>query len=165
MTTPTVSLFDNEREANLTSSVEMIEGALIELGHVVADSRRAEEGAERSWRVSKGSAHVDVHLLEGDPLWILRISAAVMTCDEGVDVAALFRHLLEKNAHEVTGAAFALEGPVVHLVAERSTLDLDPGEVRQTIERVQNFADDYDEALVERFGGRIGAEPEPEPEP
>lgn len=165
MTTPTVSLFDNEREANLTSSVEMIEGALIELGHIVAESRRGEDGIERSWRVGKGSAHVDVRLLESSPLWILRISAAVMTCDDSVDRAALFANLLEKNAREVTGAAFALDGDMVILVSERSTLDLDPGEVRESIERVQTWADQLDGVLVERFGGTLGASPEPPEEP
>lgn len=162
MTTPTVSLFDNEREANLTSSVEMIEGALIELGHIVAESRRDEDGVEKSWRVDKGSAHVDVRVLSGEPLWTLRVSAAVMTCNDQVSREELFRYLLAKNAREVTGAAFALEGDVVLLVAERSTVDLDPSEVRQTIERVQRFADDYDEALVERFGGAVGAPEIPE---
>ena len=54
------------------------------------------------------------------------------------------------------GIAFAIRQNEVVLVAERSTLDLDRSEVFQMIERVQECADHYDDALVDEFGGRLG---------
>ncbi len=86
----------------------------------------------------------------------LRVSAVVMTLDAAVDRAALFAHLLELNAR-LCGVAFATDGDHVLLVSERSTLDLDDSEVRDAIERVTTYADEHDDALVARFGGRIGA--------
>lgn len=158
MTRDTISLFDNERDANLKSSIEMIENALIELGHVVADTRCEKAGAERCWRLVAGSAQVDVELIDDRaPAWTLRASAAVMTASGATDRESLFRHLLEKNASAVSGAAFALAKDTVMLVTERSTVDLDPSEVRDLIARVETYADQYDDALVEAFGGEHGA--------
>ena len=78
-----------------------------------------------------------------------------MTIDAGVNVRALYQHLLERNA-ELWGAAFALELDKVVLVAERSTLDLDRSEVADMIRRVTTYADDHDDTLVAKFGGRLG---------
>ncbi len=157
MSAEKVSLFENEREANLTSCTEMVEAALIELGHVALDARIIGGKCEYSWRIEKGSAVVDVEVHRGEPLWILRVSAVVMTTTGVADPASLHRHLLELNASEVTGAAFALEGEHVLLVSERSTVDLDQSEARETIGRIRSAADDYDDVLVERFGGTLGA--------
>lgn len=157
MTRDTISLFDNERDANLKSSIEMVESSLIELGHIVADARRSHEQAERCWHVEAGSAEVEIYLIQSEPLWILRVSASVMTATGDTRRDELFRTLLEKNASEVTGVAFALEGDTVMLVAERSTVDLDPSEVLEIIARVQRYADKYDDALVDEFGGVRGA--------
>lgn len=156
MSAESVSLFDNEREANLTSTIEMIEGALIELGHMALDARIVGGDAECSWRIEKGSATVDIQVHSSEPLWTLRVSAVVMTAKEIADPASLHKHLLTLNAQDVTGAAFALDGDRVLLIAERSTVDLDQSEAKQMIDRVQTAADNYDDVLVERFGGVIG---------
>jgi hypothetical protein len=79
----------------------------------------------------------------------------VMTLDTKVDRAALYAHLLDANTR-LCGAAYATDGDRVLLVSERSTLDLDRSEVRDVIRTVLGYADDHDEALVARFGGRLG---------
>jgi hypothetical protein len=79
-----------------------------------------------------------------------------MTIDDKVDRPALFSHLLELNAG-LAGAAFATDGDHVLVVCERSTLDLDRSEVQDLIVHVTTTADDHDDALVARFGGRLGA--------
>ena len=86
----------------------------------------------------------------------LRVSSVVLTLDARVDRAALFAHLLAENAN-LSGAAFATHGDQVLLVSERSTLDLDQSEVLDVISRVATYADDHDDVLVARFGGRLGA--------
>jgi hypothetical protein len=42
-------------------------------------------------------------------------------------------------------------------VTERSTLDLDRSEVLELIKRITTYADDHDDILVARFGGKLGS--------
>jgi hypothetical protein len=175
------ALFANHRETNLISTVALVEQVLGDLGYPPADHQVSEPGASHVWRLVKGSAITRIAVVEhseaggGDPAGSaggaggkaprgivhpkfphLRVSAVVMTLDAAVDRAALFAHLLELNAR-LCGVAFATDGDHVLLVSERSTLDLDDSEVRDAIERVTTYADEHDDALVARFGGRIGA--------
>jgi|GEM_PF-640861 len=164
---PSIGLFENEREANLSSTVAMIEDVLVELGHFLNECRvdmpKREatgvlEAAEyREWRVIKGSASIRIALVDREDFLKLRVVSPVLTVDAGVDTAALYTHLLQLNCEAIAGAAFAVSGPEVLLVAERSTLDLDRSEVLDLIRRVQNYADDHDDQLVARFGGQLGA--------
>jgi hypothetical protein len=153
----TTALFANQREVNLTSTVAMIEDVLVELGHFLNQCRDDRDGALRSWKVHKGSAAVRISVIEGDDFTHLRVMAPVMTIAPATDRAALFAHLLGINC-ELCGAAFALRGDVVMIVAERSTLDLDRSEVMDVVARVQRYADDHDDALVADFGGTLGGE-------
>src|SRR5437763_14784692 len=111
-----------------------------------------------AWRIGNGSAITRIAIVARAAFPHLRVSAVVMTLDATVDRAALFGHLLELNAG-LCGVAFAADGDHVLLVSERSTLDLDDSEVRDAIERVTTYADAHDDALVTRFGGRLGASP------
>jgi len=154
---PNLGIFDNAGQTNLASTVTMVEDVLIELGHFVNECRVAPGDAEYAWRVVKGSAVARISLSSAEPYAQLRIVAPVMTTDARVDVAKLYRHLLNLNYTRLIGAAFATRQNEVVIVAERSTLDLDRSEVRDLIERVQQYADDYDDVLVEEFGGRVGA--------
>lgn len=149
------ALFANQRETNLASTVVLVEEALAELGHPAPASRAHEPTALHAWQIPKGSSMTRVALLHRAEFTHLRAYAVVMTCDPAVDRAALHLYLLETNA-TLCGAAFAMAGDQVLLVAERSTLDLDRSEVLDLLRRVTTYADDHDDALVGRFGGRIG---------
>jgi hypothetical protein len=152
------SLFANQREINLTSTVALVEQVLGELGHPPDASRVKEPGALHAWRLTRGSAVTTVTVVPRSAFPHLRVTAVVMTLDAavGIDRAALFAHLLELNAR-LCGVAFATDGDRVLLVGERSTLDLDHSEVHDAIERVTTYADEHDDVLVARFGGRVGA--------
>ncbi len=150
------ALFSNQRETNLQSTVALVEAVLGELGHPAAGARIEDKTALHAWRFQQGSAAIAVALVHRTAFTHIRVSAVVMTLDAKVDRAALFAHLLTRNA-ELTGAAFALDGNRVLLVSERSTLDLDRSEVTDLIRRVAQYADDHDDLLVERFGGTLGA--------
>lgn len=150
------SLFANQRETNLASTVALVEQALTELGHAPAASRLADPGTVHAWRIARGSAITRVTVVQRSAFPHLRVQAVVMTLDAAVDRAALFAHLLELNAG-LCGTAFATSGDQVLLVSERSTLDLDHSEVIDVIERVTTYADEHDDVLVARFGGRAGA--------
>ena len=150
------SLFANHRETTLASTVALVEQVLIELGYLPAATRLGESGDTHAWRLVKGSATTHVTVVQRSAFPHLRASAVVMTLDSAVDRAALFAYLLELNA-TLCGVAFAADGDHVLLVTERSTLDLDHSEVRDAIERVTTYADEHDDVLVARFGGRVGA--------
>ncbi len=148
------ALFANQRETNLASTLALVEQVLGELGQ--AGHRIADPGALHAWEIRKGSAITRVQLLSRPEFTHIRVTAVVMTLDGKVDRAAMFAHLLELNA-ELCGGAFALDGDRILLVNERSTLDLDKSEILDLIDRVTAYADDYDDQLVARFGGTLGA--------
>jgi hypothetical protein len=152
----TQPLFANQRETNLASTRALVEEVLVELGHAPTDTRLTDASSSlHVWKIARGSATAHIALLDRPAFTHIRVSAIVMTLDSRVDRAALYAHLLDANA-SLCGAAFALDGDRVLLVAERSTLDLDRSEVRDVIHNVLAHADDHDEALVARFGGRLG---------
>jgi len=151
------TLFANAREANIESTIAMVEDVLIQLGHFVNDCRETppSEGSH-SWRVSKGSATIRVSLIDRHEEVRLRAVSVVMTLTPKVDERKLFRRLLTINAGEIQGSAFALRGKRVLLVSERSTLDLDRSEVLELIQSAQDYADHYDDTLIGEFGGKRG---------
>jgi len=151
-----MKLFANEREANLESTVAMVEDVLIELGHFVNECRRERVESKRCWTIHKGSASIDIDLIYATSFFRLRASATVMTIDATVDRALLFERLLELNVDPIKGAAFGLQGSEVVLLAERSTIDLDRSELRDLINVVRFGADEFDDKLVDEFGGNIG---------
>ncbi len=152
-----LGLFENSREANITSTVAMVEDVLVELGHFLNDCRDGPTAeGQRAWHVHKGSAMVRISLCERDDSIHLRAQSVVMSIDDRVDEKQLFRHLLSINHDEIYGAAFALSGNHVILLAERATMDLDRSEVLDLIRRVEEYADDYDDRLVATFGGVLG---------
>ncbi len=148
------SLFANQRETNLASTVVLVEEILDELGHPA--TRIKDPSALHAWQITKGSAVIRVALIHRSEFTHLRVSAIVMTLDDKVDRLALYGHLLELNAN-LCGAAFATDGTHVLIVGERSTLDLDRSEVKDAIQRITTYADDHDDVLVARFGGTLGA--------
>ena len=151
------ALFANHRETNLASTVALIEQALAQLGHAPAAARLASPAAPaiHAWQLVVGSARTVVEIVARSAYHHLRISAVVLTLDGAVDRPALFAHLLAVNAG-LCGTAFAVDGDRVLLVSERSALDLDQSEVLDLIDRVTRCADDHDDALVARYGGRLG---------
>ncbi|HEY0252163.1 MAG TPA: YbjN domain-containing protein [Kofleriaceae bacterium] len=147
------ALFANQREANLASTIALVEEVLGELGYPADAARSGDD--RRSWRITKGSATAQITLLDRAQFTHIRVSATVMSLDAAIDRTALFTHLLELNAG-LAGAAFATDQDRVLLLAERSTLDLDRSEVRDLILHVTTTADDHDDVLVARFGGTLG---------
>ena len=146
-------LFENQRAANLTSAIELVEQALVELGHAQAAEQIAAPGALRAWRVFRGSALVEITLIDRPDSAHLRVAAAIMSLDGGVDRQALFARLLGLNGSHLVGCAFALSGDRVSLVGQRSTRDLDQSEVKSLIGDIVRAADELDDLLIAEFNG------------
>ena len=149
-------LFENQVEVNIESTTAMIEDVLVELGYVVDKSRIDYPECERAWRISKGSATIEIALLVRQDSGWLQVSASVMTPGPTTDQAALWRKTLLLNAQRPAIASFALRGDTVVLIGQRPTLDLDRSEVLALIETVSTDSDHYDDELVREFGGRRG---------
>jgi hypothetical protein len=149
-------LFENQVEVNIESTTAMIEDVLVELGHVVDKSRVDYPECEQAWRISKGSATIEIALLVRQQAGWLQVSASVMTPGAKTDQAALWRKALLLNAERPAIASFALRGDTVVLIGQRPTIDLDRSEVIALIETVSTDADHYDDELVREFGGRRG---------
>ncbi len=146
-------LFANQREANLASTVSLVENVLAELGH--EGSQIDDRTALHAWQITKGSSVARITLIHRSEFTHIRVLSTVMTLDDKVDRLALFGHLLDLNT-SLCGAAFATDGDHVLLVGERSTLDLDRSEILDLVRRVTTYADEHDDVLVARFGGTLG---------
>lgn len=155
-----MTLFADGREANIKSTIAMVEDVLLELGHFVNDCRaQPERDEQHAWQVRRGSATVRIEIGLRDENPHLRVVSTVLTLDEHVDQAALFRRLLSLNRTVLCSAAFALDDAYVQIVTERPTLDMDRSEVFDLIRRIELYADEYDDRLVEEFGGTLGRAP------
>lgn len=149
-------LFSDAREANLRSCVSMVEDVLQTLGHSAEQSRVEGKDAAPAWKVRKGSASVYILVVARGEENLLRIVAPVLFLEDKMDRPRLFQRMLELNHSEVYGAAFALDNDagLVVLVSERLTVDLDRSEVLDLVKRVEEYADRYDDILVDEFGGK-----------
>lgn len=149
-------LFDNQRDANLGSAIQLVEEVLVDLGYRLVEARTDIPGTARGWRIPKGSAVVDIALVDRPDSYHLRVAATVMTIVGEVDREALFERLLAFNATQLVGDAFAVRGDQVILVGQRSTRDLDKSEVAELIQTILIDADHYDDRLIAEFGGKRG---------
>jgi hypothetical protein len=151
-----MSLFGNKQEANMRSCIKMVESVIVNLGLDPKETVISQPPSDvtMAWGLMKGSAEVYVSLKQDQEENYIRVSAPVMTLPEDEsNQLRLFRHLLALNAGTVIGAAFGTTKNRVIMVAERSTVDLDLSEVQDLINRVGHYADYYDDALVNEFGG------------
>jgi hypothetical protein len=148
------SLFDNRQETNLKACEQMVDAVLVARGLDANRHRIVSQGGP-AWGMTAGSAEIFIFLTSGTSGDnFIQVIAPVMTPpQEELAKPKLLRKLLELNATELTGAAFALRGDEVVITTDRSTVGLDPIEVEEMIRRVSDYADHYDDALTEEFGG------------
>lgn len=149
-------LFDNAGEVRNSSTITMVEDVLIGLGHFVNDCRADLPDAMASWKVLRGSASIEIRLVERGAASHLRVASCVVYALADTDRASLWSELLTRNA-ELCGVAFAIRGDQVLLVSERPTLDLDRTEVHDMIQRTSSLADDVDDDLAQRYHAGMGA--------
>jgi len=138
-----MALFSNRQESNLRSCIGMIEDVIENLGHAPDQSRVETEDVWPAWRIQKGSAQVNIEIRGRGDDNVLRVSAPLLPLSGAKDPGKLCRRLLELNARDVTGAAFALDDGKVVVTAERSTVDLDRSEAMDIVRRVVDYAVHY----------------------
>jgi hypothetical protein len=140
--------------SDVDRAVTLVEQTIRRLGIDPAASRNRREG-HVSYALRRGSARilVAIHAPSAElPEGRLRVVSPVVHLPEAGRQPALFRRVLEANATELVGAAFAISGQEVVVVAERSVQDLDGSEVDTLIRNVGRIADRYDDELAAAFG-------------
>lgn len=154
-----MSLFGNRQEANLKSCERMVESVLVARGLDPARLRIDSDGGP-AWALKAGSAEIYIFLTAGNSGDnFIQVIAPVMTPEPSeLATPKLLRRLLELNARELTGAAFGLRGDEVIVTCDRSTVGLDLVEVEEMVRRVSDYADHYDDALTQEFGGQRHAD-------
>lgn len=154
-----MSLFGNRQEANLKSCERMVEAVLVARGLDPGRLRIDSHGGP-AWGLKQGSAEIFIFLTAGShgDNFIQVIAPVMKPSAAELGAPKLLRRLLELNARELTGAAFGLRGDEVVLTCDRSTLGLDLVEVEEMVRRVSDYADHYDDALTQEFGGRRHAD-------
>lgn len=138
----------------LQRAIALVEAIIRSLG-IDPAATRSDRDTHVAFALRRGSARilVGVHapsaeLAEGR----LRVVAPVVRLPGGEKDAALMRRVLEANATELVGAAFAISGSDVVVVSERPVVDLDASEVEAMIRNVGRVADRYDDELAATYG-------------
>ena len=145
--------FDNHQEANLKACIDMVESVLSGMGHDPIASRQAMETGP-AWGLKAGSAAVFIYVTPSpqEPgVNTIQIVSAVMRPPE--DSKALYAHLLDLNASQLTGAAFGVRDGAVVVSTDRSTKGLDAVEIEDMVRRVSEYADYFDDILTVEYGG------------
>lgn len=147
-----------QREADLATAVQLIEGAIRALGLNPTFTRQPTGGSVLlKHMLQRGSANVYVSLhkpIRADEDGILRVLSPIARLSPAMKQreAELYRRLLELNGSDVLGAAFALVEGEIAVIAERSVRDLDASEVEALLRVVGSVADEYDDSLSQEFG-------------
>jgi len=152
-----MGFFGSKQQSNLKATNEMVEKVISELGLGSEDNHLQTDDGSLGWGLMRGSAQVYIFIRPGpeeEEFSSIQVVSPLMRVPEVETVrTSLYRHLLNLNAQEITGAAFGIKDDTVVIITDRSTQDLDRSEVKDMILRVGYFADMYDDALVTQFGG------------
>jgi len=149
-----MTLFEDRAATDVERATALVEQTIRGLGIDPGASRSQREG-HVAFALRRGSARIliAVHPPGGEMTeGRIRVVAPVVRMPPAETERDLCRHLLEANASELVGAAFAISGGEVVVVAERSVRDLDASEVNSMIRNVGRVADRYDDELATRYG-------------
>ena len=147
---------DDNGNRDVVRAVALVEQTISALGIDPSASKQARPG-HVAFALRRGSARIliAVHSPNSDlEQGRIRVVAPVVVLPPAGQEGALLRHLLEANATELVGAAFAVSGEEVVVVTERSVADLDRSEVDTMIRTVGRVADRYDDQLSKMFALR-----------
>jgi hypothetical protein len=145
--------------------VTLVEETITALGiDPVASTLPSDPDGPRRFALRRGSAQLVVAVhppAPGMEQGTLRVVAPVIRIPREDRQLTLFRRLLEANAQELVGVAFALAGDDVVVVAERSLQDLDSSEVQAMIRTVGSSADRFDDELAQAYHTSRSSDPKP----
>ncbi|XWX02833.1 YbjN domain-containing protein [Aggregatilineales bacterium SYSU G02658] len=105
------------------------------------------------WKFVYGSAQVEVYITSKQETDYLQVLCPIMYLPHH-GLLAFYRRLLELNMI-VPNIRFGVYGDLVYLYSERTLAGLDLQETYEIISTLTRNADEYDNRLVDEFGGRL----------
>jgi len=158
-----MSMFGGQdAKGNFERTVKLVETVIQGFGLDANKNRLDTNDGSTAWALMRGSAEVLIFLnpaKEANHPNYMRVVAPCWRLP-AENQQAIFRRLLEFNARDLWGTAFGLMSPqnnpaVVDavLVTERTTTDLDRGEIEEILTNIGAAADHFDDKLVQEFGG------------
>jgi len=148
-----MSVQNDGASSSAERALALVEAAIRRLG-IDPDASRSERPGHVAFALRRGSARIliAIHEPAGEREEArIRVVAPVVKLPDEAKHLDLFRWLLQANAAELVGAAFALSANEVVVVSERSTTDLDASEVDSMIRNVGRVADRYDDEIADSF--------------
>ena len=141
----------NKTMENLNYYYRIVEEALAKLGLDPQDARLKNPG---QWRLSKGKIPVwiTVFYREKEKSAYFQVDAPVMKVPQ-TNRENFALELLSIN-DRLFGVAFCIYKGNVHLKTLRETEGLDVSEVSSMILRIANYADQYDDILLQKYPDR-----------
>lgn len=135
---------------DLTPYYNIVENCITRVG---ADPTACKESKPGSWSLKKGSAKVwiDVWYIEKEGRPYIQVMSPVMKFPgDGLKRSALFEELLTIN-DKLFGCAFTIFNNFVWLKSIRECDGLDENEAFAMLTRIGNYADQYDDFLVQKY--------------
>jgi hypothetical protein len=141
---------------NLNKFYQMVERCISNLGVDAVQCRGKKPG---SWTLQRGTVQVwiDIWYLEREKRSYLQIMSPVMQVPEAMR-EEFFRELLQIN-DRLFGVGFTLYKDTVWLKHIRETENLQESEIHNTLNRVGNYADQYDELLKTKYNALRAEDP------
>jgi hypothetical protein len=117
---------------------------------------RIQNQSGRGWAFTHGSARIEAYLTYGvdNKAAYLQVVAPIVTLSPESPVLPLYRFMLEENLNMVT-AAFGIYETTIYIFYERPLEGLDAVEAKAIMTKIADYADDYDNYIVDNYGGRL----------
>lgn len=133
---------------NLNKYYQLIERSISNLGVDPLQCRGKKPG---SWTLNKGSIQVwiDIWYIEREKRSYFQVMSPIMKMPEK-GVEELFRELLHIN-DRLFGVGFTIYKDTIWLKHIRETENLQESEILHTLNRVGNYADQYDDILKQKY--------------
>ena len=158
-----MSMFGGQdAKGNFERTVKLVETVIQGFGLDANKNRLNTNDGSTAWALMRGSAEVLIFLNPAKEANQQNYIRCVAPCWRlpAENHAAIYKRLLELNARDLWGTAFGLMSPQNNpaiqdavLVTERTTTDLDRGEVEENLNNIGAAADFFDDKLVAEFGG------------
>jgi hypothetical protein len=155
MTEPVAEYVDRETGRSYADARGLVDAYIARFSAKVSEARGGAVAfdpldADGYTSVARGSATIGINVLaeQGTLLFLARV---MKIPDERREEC--FRFLLELNCGATSDAAFAIEKETgtICLRATRSVSGLDYGEFEEMLHTIASVADEWDDALLERF--------------
>jgi len=148
-----------ENTPDLTPYYQLVENVITKLGVDPSICRSKDGNGEikaGQWNMLRGSAKVwiDLWYIEKEKRAYYQVMSPVMQIPEN-NKAALFQELLEIN-DKLYGVAFTIYNNWVWLKVIREVDGMDENEAFAMLTRIGNYADQYDDHLIGKYGEESG---------